>query len=282
MDLKNIDENEVLDPFLVRDKDMPHIEDVDKSTKKYIKELFKNNKSSLFVFSFILIFIMLLAYTVFDLFGVVVSVFITLGLIRARIESRIKRQFTKQFGASIGFLYSDFLNVIPVGSKLFSIGDGQRIFDVLTGVHDGFPMKIFSFQFTVGSGKNSSTYVYTVFEVTLKNKVPNISLYSNTSRVVASSYTSKDVDIELEGDFHKHFKLYVPKDYEMEAYQIFTPNVMEDLINSAKDYNFEFVSDHLYVYADHMIKKREKMDEMFALVTYLDDLFCKNARGIDM
>ena len=84
--------------------------------------------------------------------------------------------------------------------------------------------------------------------------------------------------IQLEGDFNKYFTLKVPKGYETEAYQIFPPNVMADLIDRAKDLNFEFNGNKLYIYATKLILVREQLQAMFDLAEYLDDL-CPEREG---
>jgi hypothetical protein len=209
--------------------------------------------------------------------------YIMIGFIGyGHVKSKIKREFTQQFGTSIGFSYSESGGMDSVSSKLFKTGHGQSILDVLSGTHDGLPMRIFTFRFTVGSGKNSHTYLYTVFEAMLNNAVPNILLFSNAHATAVSDWFSGDETIQLEGDFNKYFRLRVPKGYEQEAYQIFTPDVMADLIDRARDYSFEFSENHLYVYATKVIIKRGELDAMFGLVTYIDNLFRHNAAGVDM
>lgn len=259
--------------------DVGQIDDVNKSSNTYILKNYKG---------FIVLMIVLLVLCVYALFRfnigpmplfAVIAVF---GLVVMNVKRKFKKQFTQQFGASIGFTYQPTTVIDSTGCKLLNAGHGQEAYDVLVGIHEGFPMSIFTYRFTIGSGKNSHTYHYTVFEVTLNEEVPNILLYSKSCDSAVSDFFSGNETVNLEGNFHEHFKLRVPKGYEMQAYQIFTPNVMEDLIDRAKDYSFEFVRNKLYIYATDIVTKREKMNEMFALVTYLDDLFRRNARGVDM
>lgn len=255
----------------------PIIEDVSKSTETYI---LKNDKTYVALFGVIII-------------GSIVGI-ITFGLdLRLcaipimlcafgyeRVQAKIKREFTKQFGASIGFDYAETSTMESVNGKLFQTGHSQSLFDVLSGTQDNLPMRIFSFRFTIGYGKNSHTYSYTVFEVTLNNPVPNILLFSNEQTTAVSDWFSGDETVQLEGDFNKYFKLRVPKGREQEAYQIFTPDVMADLIDRARDFSFEFSGNHLYIYAPKVITKRDELQNMFNLVTYMDNLFRKNASSV--
>jgi hypothetical protein len=200
------------------------------------------------------------------------------------VQSKFKREFTQQFGAAIGFAYAPTADMSTVAGKLFKIGYAQKIYDVLTGTESGRPTRVFSYKFTVGSGKNSHTYFQTVFETSFANMMPDITLTSRASMFSAgpSMFGLGDEHIELEGDFNKYFTLRVPKGYETEAYQILPPNVMADLIDKAKDLNFEFNDNKLYVYSNNLVMVREKLQAMFDLTEYLDGLFGRSARAVDI
>lgn len=195
---------------------------------------------------------------------------------------KIKREFTQEFGKSIGFTYSRNAGMETVSGKLFQTGHSQSMFDVLMGNYKNVPMRIFTFRFTIGSGKNSHTYFYTVFEATLAGTVPDILLFSKKHSSAVTDWFSGDETVELEGDFNKYFKLRVPTGHEQETYQIFTPDVMADLIDRAKDFSFEFVGNKIYLYATKVLAKRADLQSMFDLSEYLTGLFEKNTAAIDV
>ncbi len=190
--------------------------------------------------------------------------------------SKIKREFTQEFGKSIGFTYTPKAELNTVSGKLFATGHSQYIFDVLSGLYRGHPMRIFSLRFIIGYGKGSQTFKYTVFESLLAGTVPDILLMSNQHMSAVSDWFSGDKTVELEGDFNKYFKLRVPKGREQEAYQIFTPDVMANLIDKASGVSFEFIGDKLYLYATKIVTKRTELQSMFDLSEYLVELFEKN------
>jgi hypothetical protein len=192
------------------------------------------------------------------------------------IFRKIKTEFTEEFGKSIGFNYTKSAGMETVSGKLFQTGHSQSICDVLTGVYQNISMRIFTLCFTIGYGKGSHSYSYTVFESTLDKVVPDILLYSKLYQGVISDFLSGDETVELEGDFNQYFKLRVPKGQEEEAYKIFAPDVMADLIDKAQNVSFEFVGNKLYIYASEIIATREKMQSMFSLSEYLVGLFDKN------
>jgi xanthosine utilization system XapX-like protein len=261
----------------------PIIDDVNKSTESYIW----NNDKMLVIFYIILVAgsVIGIIYTKLDIRLLYIPAII--GIIGyGHVKAKIKREFTQQFGASIGFAYSPSLDMSSVDGKLFKVGHSQKIYDVLSGTMNGRSSRIFSYQFTVGGGKNSHTYYCTVFETTFSNNMPDIVLTTKTETFLGgfpqSSFFDGTERVELEGDFNKYFTLKVPKGYETKAYQIFPPNVMADLIDKAKDLNFEFNGNNLYIYATNLILVREKLQVMFDLAEYLDNLFARSARAVDV
>jgi hypothetical protein len=54
---------------------------------------------------------------------------------------------------------------------------------------------------------------------------------------------------ELEGDFGRHFSMWVPEGYERDALYIFTPDLMALLIDEARGLTAEIVDDCLYFYS---------------------------------
>jgi len=55
--------------------------------------------------------------------------------------------------------------------------------------------------------------------------------------------------LSLEGDFDRSFRLYCPKDYERDALQIFTPDLMAKLVDTTSDCDVELVDDWMFVYS---------------------------------
>jgi hypothetical protein len=255
----------------------PIIEDVNQSTKAYI---FKNDRFYIFLYIILIIASIPLAIIAFPL--LIVPVFI--GIIGYNhVKMKIKREFTQQFGASIGFAYSQSADLSGVSGKLFGVGHSQNIYDVLSGTMNGRSSRIFSYNFTVGYGKNSHTYYFTVFESVFSNDMPDIVLTSHTSLFYTGFPLFDGTEhIQLEGDFNKYFTLKVPKGYETEAYQIFPPDVMADLIDKAQNLDFEFNGNRLYIYTPKIITTRIEMQSMFDLAEYLDNLFARSARAVDV
>jgi len=200
------------------------------------------------------------------------------------IHNQVQIEFLKQFGASIGFAFTPTAALDTVSGKLFTLGHDLSIVNVLSGTNDGLPMRIFSYHCTVGYGKQSHHFVFTVFESTLSKSIPEIILNPAGVDYGAETFSPFDshTHVQLEGDFNGYFNLSVPKGFEMEAYQIFTPNVMADLIDKAANLNFEFSGNRLYVYQRKELGTTAEMQGMFDLVDYLLPLFERNLRGVDV
>ena len=156
----------------------PIIDNVNKSTESYI---LKNDKMlALFYLVIVVGSIIGIMYAQLDIRLLYIPAII--GIIGyGHVKAKIKREFTQQFGASIGFAYSSSADMSSVAGKLFKIGHSQRIYDVLSGTMNGRNSRLFSYQFTVGSGKNSHTYYCTVFETAFSNNMPDIVLTTKAS-----------------------------------------------------------------------------------------------------
>ena len=259
----------------------PIIEDVNKSTEAY---LVKNDKKLIVVYVILVVgSVVSIIYAKLDIRLLIIPFMVGLAGY-GHVQAKIKREFTQQFGASIGFTYTPTADMATVNGKLFKVGRSQRIYDVLAGNEQGSrDSRMFSYCFTVGSGKSSHTYNLTVFEATFANMMPDIVLTSRAG-IFSTGLTLFDGSehVQLEGDFNKYFTLKVPKGYETEAYQILPPNVMADLIDRAKGLNFEFNGSKLYIYTNELIMVREKLQAMFDLAEYLDTLFGRSARAVNV
>ncbi len=93
-----------------------------------------------------------------------------------------------------------------------------------------------------------------VFSVTLPYSIEDLYVVSRTNitpnNVLGwSSVVFKDsTAVSLEGDFNSFFKVYTPKDEELNAFTILAPNIMVRLLEDAGDYDFEFSNNKIYFY----------------------------------
>lgn len=90
------------------------------------------------------------------------------------------------------------------------------------------------------------------FAITLPRRLPHMLLDARgNNRGIFSSLQNKPRDtqrLSLEGDFDRHFRLYVPAGYERDALYVFTPDFMALLIDETGDLDVEIRDDRLIVY----------------------------------
>jgi hypothetical protein len=218
---------------------------------------------------YVLIFIIVFVGTYLSFYAsdtVALFALIALFGIYIVIANKMRGYMMKQFADSLGYTYSDTGDFASVQGSLFSIGHSQRIYDVISGTDKDRPVRIYLYQYTVGYGRDSHTCNYTIFENTFSGEIPHIVLHN------VSIFLSEDgpnfsgsEHISLEGDFNKYFSLSVEKGFETEAYEIFTPDFMEELIETSKTLGFEFSKNKLYIYMPKFVGTRAELDSMFAL-----------------
>jgi hypothetical protein len=174
-------------------------------------------------------------------------------------SSRARREMLEQIAKSLGFTYAPSAPIESVSGALFSMGHSRKIFDVLSGTYRDFPARAFTFQYTIGYGKGSHTYMKTVFSIAYPSALPHILLDSRDIFGSIATGVPSDVEaVELEGDFGKHFKLYVSKGAQIEVREIFQPDLMQLLIGKYSDSDFEISQNVLSVMSSGEIITRQQ------------------------
>ena len=108
------------------------------------------------------------------------------------------------------------------------------------------------YEYTTGSGDNSTTHRWCFAAFRLPHPVPHLLLdakannmwkLTNLPKAFASSQR-----ISLGEPFDSHYQLYAPESYGRDAFQLLPPNVMEALLNAPAVYDIEMVDDWLFCY----------------------------------
>ena len=101
-----------------------------------------------------------------------------------------------------------------------------------------------------GFWTNASKPPWTFVAMRLERRVPNMMLQARANRMLLGGFFpfTGDQVLHLEGDFDKWFTLYCPREYETDALQIFTPDLMAVLIDDASAFDVEIVDDWLFAY----------------------------------
>jgi hypothetical protein len=153
---------------------------------------------------------------------------------------------------------------------------GGEIFDVISGTHNNVAVAAFTYRVLTG-GKNRYWSYMTVLETPIQTSLPDISLQPNeldldaaaNMAVSRSTLFGNYEKIQLEGDFDKYFMLYVAKGANIEALELFTPDIMADMIDNYRSYGLEFSNDTLYLYPMKLITDDDSFMQALALLERL-------------
>lgn len=195
------------------------------------------------------------------------------ALIYARLAKRVRDDFMRQFAQSVGYDFSPAGDMSSVAGEIFKTGDSQHIFAVASGTDNGHPVRIFFFEYTIGAGKSRQTIHNTVFERGFSAELPHIMLRQKSfwGEDASIPFMSGMEELRMDGDFNNHFTLVIDKGFELEAYQIFTPDFMLELETAAKGFDFEFDKNKLYVYKPSFVNTSGDLRTMFDLANRLSE-----------
>ncbi len=198
------------------------------------------------------------------------------GIILAIVMVIKRRKMLKDFALLNGYTYSRSGNIDTIPSLYLKIGHSRYISNVIAGKYKESPIKFFDFQSTIGYGKHRRQVNFSVFEIEYKSELKRFLLLSRKMRFSSGNLydgfeNGFGREIKLEGDFHKYFTLYVPEDYEIEVFQIFTPDIMVKFIDLAQNFTFEFTGNKILIYTRGLIYKKEKLNKVHELAKILVD-----------
>lgn len=193
-----------------------------------------------------------------------------LGLVRVAIRSRNRylaavNRFALQNGATFRF------DTVPVDQQgmIFDEGRDRTIKEVLK-LPDG--VEIGNYTYVTGNGKNQQTHSWGYVRIALNTHLPNMVLDAKGSNFLGITnlpdvYHSSQ-KLRLEGDFNDYFDLYAPKEYERDALYVFTPDVMQAMIEGGRKYDMEIIDDELYMYspAPIALNKEDSLRQILSAV----------------
>lgn len=154
---------------------------------------------------------------------------------------------------------------------MFRQGRDRRIDHYIEGSIEGRKFRVFNYMFGIGSGKSRKTYAYTVFAFKFDGRFPHI--YLNNRH---NSYGAKTGEqISLPSEFEKQFILSAPRKYEIEALEIFTPDVLSKLLDMKIVHDIEFVEQEMIIFANGVVSDFEKLEKEFNMAIELENLLDK-------
>lgn len=205
-----------------------------------------------------------------DWFGLIpfLPVFL-LSMYAEAVRRQVREAFWQQFAAARHMTYQYKGDPAAETAVMFRQGHGRKINHIITGAHNDRVLRIFNYQFKSGYDRDSKTYTYTVFGFTFSGQFPH--LYLNK---LGNGFGTKiGVVIPLPAEFEKKFRLSAPKEYEIEALQVFTPDLLAHLLDVQLDYDIELVNQELLIFVTGQLDTLQDLEREFAGAGAIADRF---------
>lgn len=205
-----------------------------------------------------------------DWFGLIpfLPVFL-LSMYAEAVRRQVREQYWQQFAAVRQMTYQYKGDPAAEAAVMFRQGHGRKINHIITGTHNGRGLRIFNYQFTSGYDRDSKKYTYTVFGFTFNGQFPHLYLNSFGDRFG----TKIGEVIPLPAEFEKKFRLSAPKEYEIEALQVFTPDLLAHLLDVQLDYDIELVNQELLIFVTGQLDTLQDLEREFTGAGAIADRF---------
>jgi hypothetical protein len=185
-------------------------------------------------------------------------------------EFKVRNEFMQQFAQVNGYTYQAHGEC--GNAYLFQVGHDNAVTDQVAGTYNGYPIQVYFYSYVIGYGKGSHLYTNSVFSLEFDTAMPDIVLINKKNfwdGQEHSLFPATTEVLKLEGDFNNYFELHVPKGYEMEALEVFTPDVMSALIDKAQGFNMEISKNSIFIYTQGFINTKEKLYAMYEFAEYM-------------
>lgn len=200
-------------------------------------------------------------------------IFTPIALYYEQVEMAVRKMFWVQLAQANNWEYVYDFDFSQENAVMFQQGYRKHISHYIRGVIDNRPFRAFNYNFSVGSERYSKysqrTYEYTVFAFRFEGVFPHAYLNSSHNKYSISAGEK----IPLASEFEKKYSLSAPKDYEIEALEIFTPDILVKLIDGGYIYDVEFIDNEMFVFIDGTTNTFELLKTELSRVLELVDLF---------
>lgn len=183
-------------------------------------------------------------------------------------------RFWNEVANSYGLTYAPSISVKDEPAVMFKQGSLRTGTHVLSGVLHGLPVTIFQYSFAKQEGKHLRVYPYTVYEFLFEGRFPHLYLNYEHNYNPGFFERMQMPHVVLPAEFDKHFTLHVPKQYEIEALTIFTPDTLAFLLDNKWKYDVEMLDNRMLVFGRSNLGSVEffmkELDRVSELVHHLE------------
>ncbi|MCA9354677.1 MAG: hypothetical protein KC877_04115 [Candidatus Kaiserbacteria bacterium] len=185
--------------------------------------------------------------------------------------AKARKRFWQLVAEKKGWSYAETDDVSDEEALFLNTGHSHSISNMISGTEDSIPVRAFESMYTVGSGKNKQTYTFSCFAFRFEGSFPHLYLNRNDNQV--SFISNREYQIPLPGEFGEKFTLYAPKEYEIEALQIFTPDLLEYLLQTNWLSDIEFVDHEFIVFRKGFISSYDEFTTELASASKIASRF---------
>jgi len=135
--------------------------------------------------------------------------------------------------------------------SLFTAGRDGRV-ETAMHTHEPRMIEVGNYTFSAASGRSLKGIDQIGYvRMVLDNDLPHMYLHAqNRVRPRPYSFTfDRAQRIDLEGDFVRYWRLFVPEGHGPDAYYIFTPDLMQTFVDVIPGCDVEVVGTEMYIYA---------------------------------
>ncbi len=200
---------------------------------------------------YLLLFVGILTISFLGVFQIVLFV---------KRAAKLKELLWREIAQKFGYQYTHNFS-IEKSALMFREGSAGTVGHGMSGKLDNHNFRIFEYSYITGTGKNSRSHFYTVFETTFLGSFPHLYLNNIHNKNLSGIKQFFLPNISLPTEFEKMFKLYVPKEYEIEVFEIFTPDILSHLLNNSWEHDLELVNQKLFIFSEKSITGAKKLEQ---------------------
>jgi hypothetical protein len=185
-------------------------------------------------------------------------------------STKLQHTFAQQLATYLGFTYQPNGDTSTLSGQILVLGK-TTMTDVISGTYDNTPIRIFNYNRAVWENQATGRATVTIFEWTTDTGLPDIMLSPALKHEAVVGPPRGYKALSLEGNFNTYFHLYIPENSQIDALQIFQPNIMEELIDAYKFFGIEFAGNKIYVDPRRLITNKEDFLKLLTLAQRIHD-----------